>query len=128
MSALALLQLDAPLSHLLAFAMPLLDALIPVVPSETAAIALGVTNAERADPHIAVLVGPAALGAFVGDNLSYLIGRRFGPAVDRRLFSTPKGAHRPWIGLLLALGVSLLVEAGRRARRWPKALRWRRAP
>jgi membrane protein DedA with SNARE-associated domain len=37
------------------------------------------------------------VGAFVGDNLGYLLGRRFGPAVQRRFFATPKGERaRAW--------------------------------
>ncbi len=43
---------------------------------------------------MAVLVGPAALGAFPGDNLSYLVGRRLGPLTTRRFFSTEKGVNR----------------------------------
>ncbi len=73
------LQADSLLSYAIAVAMPALDAVFPVVPSETAIIALGVATAGSADPRIALLVACAALGAFLGDNLSYLIGRRFGP-------------------------------------------------
>ena len=94
MSHLTVLNLNAPLSYLLAFLMPLLDAVFPAVPSETAIIALGVATAGSADPRIAVLVGLAACGAFLGDNLSYLIGRRFGPAVERRFFSSQKALRR----------------------------------
>jgi membrane-associated protein len=157
-------------------------------------IALGVATAGSADPRIGLLVALAAFGAFLGDNTAYLLGRRFGPAVDRRLFVRERGARRrawaersldrfgmliivacrfipggrtavtltcgligyprrrfviatavagivwasyafflgrlggkafedrPWIGLLLALGlalaVSVLIEAARRALRW----------
>jgi membrane-associated protein len=91
MSALASLQVDSALSYLIAFVIPALDAVFPVLPSESAIIALGVATAGSADPRIALLVGCAAAGAFVGDNLSYLLGRRFGPAVQRRFFATPKG-------------------------------------
>jgi membrane-associated protein len=97
MSALASLQVDSLLSYLIAFVIPALDAIFPVLPAESAIIALGVATAGSADPRIALLVGCAAAGAFLGDNLSYLIGRRFGPAVERRFFTTPKGARaRAW--------------------------------
>ncbi|MDA8070438.1 MAG: VTT domain-containing protein [Actinomycetota bacterium] len=97
MSHLSVLQLDSPVSYLLALVLPALDALVPLVPSETVIIALGVATAGSADPRIAVLVGLAATGAFLGDNLSYLLGRRFGPAVDRRFFSSDKGRlRRSW--------------------------------
>lgn len=94
MSQLEILQLGSPTSYALAFLLPAADALLPVVPSETVLVALGVATAGSVDPRIGVLVGLAALGAFLGDNLSYLVGRRFGPVVDRRLFSSPRGAAR----------------------------------
>jgi membrane-associated protein len=96
-SVLGSLQVDSALSYLIAFVIPALDAVFPVLPSESAIIALGVATAGSADPRIALLIGCAAAGAFVGDNLSYLLGRRFGPAVQRRFFATPKGAKaRAW--------------------------------
>jgi membrane-associated protein len=93
MIGLSHLALSSPLSYLLAFFFPALDAVFPLVPSETIVIALGVATAGSADPRIAVLVLLAACGAFAGDNLSYLIGRRFGPAAQRRFFSGERGAR-----------------------------------
>jgi membrane-associated protein len=96
-SALASLQVDSLLSYLIAFVIPALDAVFPVLPGETVVIALGVATAGSADPRIALLVACAAGGAFVGDNLCYLLGRRFGPAVQRRFFTTQKGVKaRAW--------------------------------
>src|SRR5580704_13328325 len=94
MIGLSHLALSSPLSYLLAFFFPALDAVFPLVPSETIVIALGVATAGSADPRIAVLVLLAACGAFAGDNLSYLIGRRFGPAAQRRFFSGERGKRR----------------------------------
>lgn len=91
---LSQLDVSSPLSYLVAVLVPALDAILPVLPSETAVIALGVATAGHADPRIAVLVTLAAFGAFIGDNLAYLIGRRFGPAVQRRLFTGERGARR----------------------------------
>jgi membrane protein DedA with SNARE-associated domain len=93
-STLTSLQVDSPLSYLIAVIIPALDAVFPVLPSETAVIALGVATAGSADPRIALLVACAAAGAFLGDNLCYLIGRRFGPRAERRFFASPKGARR----------------------------------
>jgi membrane protein DedA with SNARE-associated domain len=188
------LDVGSALSYVMAVLVPALDALVPVLPSETVVIALGVATAGSADPRIGLLVALAAFGAFLGDNAAYLVGRRFGSAVDRRLFAGERGArrrawaqrsldrfgtriiiacrfipggrtsvtltcgligyprrrfgaatacagivwasyafflgrlggkvfeHQPWIGLLLALGlavaVSVLIEAARRAWRW----------
>jgi membrane-associated protein len=91
MSVLSQLSVSSPVSYLAAFLLPALDAVLPVLPSETVVIALGVATAGRADPRIAVLVGLAACGAFAGDNLCYLLGLRFGPFARRRLFSGPRG-------------------------------------
>jgi membrane-associated protein len=97
MSALGSLQVGSLLAYLIAFVIPALDAVFPVLPGETAVIALGVATAGSTDPRIALLVACAAGGAFVGDNLCYLLGRRFGPATTRRFFATPKGIKaRAW--------------------------------
>ena len=79
MSAFGSLQADSALSYLIALVIPALDAIFPVLPSETVVIALGVATAGSTDPRIAVLVGCAAAGAFLGDNLCYLLGRRSAP-------------------------------------------------
>ncbi|HTS98547.1 MAG TPA: DedA family protein [Streptosporangiaceae bacterium] len=94
MSVLTSLQVGSVISYLIAIVVPALDAVFPVLPSETAVIALGVATAGSTDPRIALLVACAAAGAFLGDNLCYLLGRRFGPRVERRFFASQKGARR----------------------------------
>jgi membrane-associated protein len=91
---LSALAISAPLSYLAAFWIPALDAVLPILPSETVVIALGVATAGSADPRIAILVLLAAAGAFAGDNLAYLIGRRFGPVAERRFFAGERGQRR----------------------------------
>jgi membrane-associated protein len=88
------LQVDNALSYLIALLIPALDAIFPVLPSETAVITLGVATAGSTDPRIALLVFCAALGAFLGDNLSYEIGHRAGPWVRRRFLSSVKARER----------------------------------
>ncbi|HTZ94526.1 MAG TPA: glycosyl hydrolase [Streptosporangiaceae bacterium] len=94
MTALSQLGISSPLSYLIAFGLPALDAVLPVVPSETAVIALGVTTAGSADPRIALLLALAAAGAFAGDNLAYFIGSRFQSVAERRFFAGEAGARR----------------------------------
>ena len=94
LTAFSSLQPDSPLSYLVAVLLPALDAILPVVPSETAVLALGVATAGSTDPRIALLIGCAALGAFAGDNLCYLLGRRFRPFVQRRFFASARGRQR----------------------------------
>jgi membrane-associated protein len=93
-NSLYALDVGSVLSYLAAVLVPALDALLPWLPSESVIIALGAVTAGSTDPRIGVLVVLAALGAFLGDNAAYLVGRRFGPAVDRRLFSGDKGKRR----------------------------------
>jgi membrane-associated protein len=96
MGAIGTYALDtgSVLSYLIAVLVPALDALLPWLPSESVIIALGAVTAGSTDPRIGVLVVLAAFGAFLGDNAAYLVGKRFGPAVDRRLFRGEKGTRR----------------------------------
>jgi membrane-associated protein len=97
MIALDALRVDSLLSYLIAIVAPALDAILPVIPSETAVITLGVATAGSADPRIALLVLCSAAGAFLGDNLCYLLGRRFAPWIERRFFRSEKGQRsRDW--------------------------------
>lgn len=94
MIGLYALNIDSPVSYVAAVLLPALDVLLPWLPSETVVIALGAVTAGSVDPRIGLLVALAALGAFLGDNVAYLVGRRFGPTVSRRLFAGEKGARR----------------------------------
>ncbi len=94
MIGLTALEVSSLASYAIAAALPALDALIPVLPSETAVIALGVASAGSADPRIAVLIALAACGAFIGDNVSYLLGSRFGPVISKRVFAGVRGTRR----------------------------------
>src|ERR1700722_8506717 len=94
MNWLSTLTITSPLFYLIAVLLPAFDAFIPILPSETAIITLGVATAGSTDPRIAVLVLLAALGAFLGDNFTYQVGRWLGPAIERRLLAGEKGAHR----------------------------------
>jgi membrane-associated protein len=91
---LDVLRVDSLISYLVAILVPAFDAILPVLPSETVVITLGVATAGSADPRIALLVLCSAAGAFLGDNLCYLLGRRFGPWIERRFFRGEKGAQR----------------------------------
>jgi len=54
------------------------------LPGETLLIAAAIYAAKSGQPNIAMLIGSAAAGAILGDNIGYWIGRRFGyPLVVR---------------------------------------------
>jgi membrane-associated protein len=67
---------------LIVFVIALLDSVIPIVPSETTVIAGGVA-AGAGNQNLAAIIVAGAAGAFIGDNIAYTIGRRFGPRVRR---------------------------------------------
>ena len=80
-------------AYAILFALALLDALVPIVPSETSVITAGVV-ASSGDLNIMLVILFAATGAFAGDNISYAIGRRFGPRIEKRFFGGEKGRER----------------------------------
>jgi len=80
-------------AYAIVFLFALLDALLPVVPSETAVITAGVV-ASGGDLSLSLIIPAAALGAFLGDNSAYLIGRRFGHRATARFFSGEKARRR----------------------------------
>src|SRR3712207_6194474 len=94
MPSLTDLSPDSPISYLVALLVPLLDAIVPAFPSETAVIALGVASGSGFGVGVVALLLLAGLGAFVGDNLSYALGRRFGPRVTERLLRGEQGRRR----------------------------------
>ncbi len=57
-----------------------LDGFFPPLPSESVVVALAAVSASVGEPNLIVLGGCAAVGAFVGDNIAYTIGRHTGLA------------------------------------------------
>jgi len=84
---------SSPWFYLVIFTIAVLDAVLPIVPSETLVIIGGVT-AGSGELSIAVVVACAAAGAFVGDNLSYFLGREASDWVVKRRTRTEKGAKQ----------------------------------
>jgi membrane protein DedA with SNARE-associated domain len=119
------------------FVIAYLDSLVPIVPSETSVIVGGVAvGLGDADYSIWMVIVAGAVGAFLGDNSSYAVGRRFAPRFERRAARVPKFAEKlRWAdrqietrgGLLLITarfipgGRTLLTLASgitRQSRRW----------
>jgi membrane protein DedA with SNARE-associated domain len=80
-------------AYLILFLFAYFDALIPIVPSETAVITAGVVAASG-DLSLGLIIPAAAAGAFLGDNTAYLIGHRFGARATERFFTGEKAKHR----------------------------------
>jgi membrane-associated protein len=75
------------------FLLAVLDAVIPVVPSETVVITAGVVAA-GGDLSLPLIIVAAAGGAFAGDNTAYLLGHRYGPRARERFFRGAKAQKR----------------------------------
>lgn len=78
---------------LVILAIAFFDSVVPVVPSETTVI-LGGVAAGAGDQNLLLVIACGALGAFLGDNTAYLIGRQFAPAIQRRAARKPKTGKR----------------------------------
>jgi len=76
----ALIHMPAHLGYLILFALTGAESAGAPVPGETALITGGVL-ARHGQFHIALVIVIAALGAIIGDNIGYLIGRTGGRAL-----------------------------------------------
>jgi len=89
------------------------DVLFPLIPSETIVITAAVLAAQG-DLLIWAIVPLVAVGAFLGDNLCYLLGRKVGDPVADRLFSDEKGQARlRWAETALCRRGAILIGVGR---------------
>jgi membrane protein DedA with SNARE-associated domain len=97
------------------------DAVFPAFPSETAMIVCGI-QAARGQLSLPAVIAVGAAGAFVGDNLSYCLGRFVGQPIVDRFFSGERARSRlDWAGRFLTergsyvLVVARFVPGGRTA-------------
>ncbi|MEV4117573.1 DedA family protein [Micromonospora sp. NPDC049645] len=81
----------SPWVYLVIFGLTAIDGFFPVVPGEAAVITAGVLAASGGHPNLVLVIVSAAIGALVGDHVSYAIGRGGGA---RRLARLPNGSRR----------------------------------
>jgi membrane protein DedA with SNARE-associated domain len=79
--------MSSPWLYAAIFAFAMLDAIVFVVPSETAVITAGVFAA-TGGPDLLPLIVAAAAGAIIGDHLCYALGYRYGNRLIDRLPQT----------------------------------------
>jgi membrane protein DedA with SNARE-associated domain len=84
---------SSPWFYLIIFAVAVFDSVLPIVPSETLVI-IGGVSAGTGSLSVALVILCAAGGAFVGDNLSYFIGREASDWVIKRRTRTERGAKQ----------------------------------
>jgi membrane-associated protein len=99
-----------------------LDGFFPAIPSETLVVTAGVFAASTGEPNLYAVIVVAALGAFIGDHVSYALGRGAGGRLlDRVNPGTKRHAAVQWArrsleergGLVLV--VARYVPGGRTA-------------
>ncbi len=78
---------------LVIFVIAFFDSVVPIVPSETTVIIGGVA-AGLGNQELALVIAAGALGAFLGDNTAYLLGRRMSAAIGRWAARKPKRQAR----------------------------------
>ncbi|WP_410810464.1 DedA family protein [Micromonospora sp. 067-2] len=81
----------SPWVYLVIFGLTAVDAFFPAVPGEAAVITAAVLAADGGHPNLVAVIVSAALGALVGDHISYAIGRGGGA---ERLTHLPAGSRR----------------------------------
>ncbi|MEV4174882.1 DedA family protein [Nonomuraea sp. NPDC049709] len=105
--------MSSPWLYAAIFALALLDGFFPVVPAETSVITAGVFAA-TGETNLALVILVAALGAFAGDHISYLIGKKSGGRLrEKKAFVWARQALAERGGLVLV--VARYIPGGRTA-------------
>ncbi|MBV7708014.1 DedA family protein [Nocardia nova] len=91
----------------------IVDAFFPPVPSESVIAALAAIGSSTGKPSVWLLILAAAVGAIIGDNLAYTIGRAIG--TDRFAWMRKPKIRRAfdWARGMLDKRAALLVITGR---------------
>ncbi|MBT8241633.1 MAG: DedA family protein [Acidimicrobiia bacterium] len=100
---------DSPWFYLLIFAIAMIDGFFPVVPGETTVIVGGV-SAGAGDLNILVVIACGAMGAMVGDSVSYGIGR-FGTRRFPKFFAARRAGIERMSRQIRERGGLLLITA-----------------
>lgn len=98
---------------LLVLACCLIDGFFPPVPSESVVVGLAAVSAAAGVPNAWMLVLVAALGAFSGDNIAYLIGNRIGVRRWRWMRTMRMQAAFRWAGRELRRRAASLILVAR---------------
>lgn len=78
LNELILQAIASPWLYLVLFAVTVIDGFFPPVPSETVLVAAAAVAASTGNGNLLLLGLVAAVGAAIGDNLAFLIGRKVG--------------------------------------------------
>ncbi|WP_035768870.1 DedA family protein [Arthrobacter castelli] len=99
--------------YLLLFALCIVDAFFPPVPSETVVVALAAVAMTSGVPNLWVITILAAAGAIIGDNTAYVIGRSIGTRRFRWMRRPKVAESFSWAGSQLDKRGPILIMAAR---------------
>lgn len=106
--------MSSPWVYVALFAIAAIDGFFPAVPSESLVITAGVFAASSGEPNLLLVILAAAVGAFVGDHISYTIGRMGGSRVRAKMPPGSKsGALFDWAERTLAQRGGLILVVAR---------------
>ena len=83
---------DSPATYAALVGIVLIDDFVPFAPGDTAMITAGIL-ASNGGLSLVLVIAAGALGGFLGDNLSYLLGRWFGPRLAKRMLRGGRSAE-----------------------------------
>lgn len=92
---------SSPWALLAVFILTVVDSVFPPVPSESLAIGLAAIGIATGKPPVWLVALVAAGGAFVGDNIAYLVGRKIG-------LSRFRWMRKPWFARPMAHAAAAL--------------------
>lgn len=78
LNELIMQAIASPWLYLVLFAVTVIDGFFPPVPSETVLVAAAAVAASTGEGNLLLLGAVAAIGAAIGDNIAFLIGRGLG--------------------------------------------------
>ncbi|WP_298324301.1 DedA family protein [Haloactinopolyspora sp.] len=105
--------MGSPWVYAILFAIAAIDAFFPAVPSESLVITAGVFAASG-EPNLLFVILAGAAGAFVGDHISYAIGRTAGTRFRHRLERGKRaGASFGWAARMLEQRGGLILVVAR---------------
>jgi membrane protein DedA with SNARE-associated domain len=124
---------SSPFIYLVVFALVVIDGFFPPVPSESVIVVVASLAVSSGAPNLWLILGIAAVGAAVGDNIAFWIGSRIGterfawmrrPRVRRGIERATRGLDRSAAALILTARyipvgrIAVNMTAGATGFRW----------
>jgi membrane protein DedA with SNARE-associated domain len=104
---------DSPSTYLALCAIVLVDDFVWFAPGDTAMITAGVIAA-NGGLLLSLVIVAGTIGGILGDNISYFLGRRFGPRLADRLLKGDRARERyRWAKRQMATRGSTIIIVGR---------------